>query len=586
MVWKRPTDDPSRSVAAASESMATRGPDASGTWHDSGASLGHRRLAILDPTHRADQPMGDDQQRFVLVFNGEIYNFRDLRAQLETDGARFATDSDTEVVLKLFEKHGPAMLPLLRGMFALAIWDSWSRRLFIARDPYGVKPLYVAETGVGVVVASQVKAIRSTGLVSVEPDPVGQAGFWLTGSVPEPHTWFRQIQALPAGHLAWADDRGLSTPECWWDIADDWRQAEFVEAPDGDIVSVVRQALKESVSSHLVSDVPIGLFLSGGIDSSVVAGLVSERGSSPLMTGVTVAFEEFAGSSADEAPLAATVARHFGLSHRVRAVSEREFHDDLPDILRHMDQPSVDGVNTWFASKAMAELGLKVVLSGVGGDELFQGYAHFRSLPRLMTAKRLAARLPGGAKAFSLLGELQSRRTGNPRWRRVTDVESDLSISWMARRGLFAWEELPTVMGSELVREAHEAASYMTLHAAALPRESRLAISLLESSFYLRNQLLRDSDWASMAFSVELRTPLVDAWLLRQLTPFAQRFKSYPQKGLLAMAPSAGLPREVKEKRKTGFGVPVDQWLGGGTSGGHPTKAWAKVAATSVDVIG
>ena len=205
--------------------MHNRGPDAEGVWQEPGVWLGHRRLAILDLDERANQPMRSACGRYVIVFNGEIYNFRELRGELAAKGFAFRTSSDTEVLLALFAQEGAAMLPRLRGMFALVIWDSVARRAFAARDPYGIKPLYWAQTDDGVLLASQVKALLATGKVSRAPCALGQAGFWLLGSVAEPHTWYRDIRALPAGHCAWIEDGRMGTPECWWDIAAAWRDA-------------------------------------------------------------------------------------------------------------------------------------------------------------------------------------------------------------------------------------------------------------------------------------------------------------------------------------------------------------------------
>src|SRR5437016_1995800 len=216
----------SSALCRALERMRRRGPDDEGTWHGEGVVLGHRRLAILDLDRRAVQPMQSICGRYVIVVNGEIYNFRTLRHDLESRGVVFRTNSDTEVILALFAADGEAMLPKLHGMFALAIWDCVARRAFVARDPYGIKPLYVTEAPDTVMVASQVKALLATGGVSRDPDPRGQAGFWMLGSVPEPHTWFRDIRALPAGHCAWIENGRLGPARCWHDIGDAWRSAD------------------------------------------------------------------------------------------------------------------------------------------------------------------------------------------------------------------------------------------------------------------------------------------------------------------------------------------------------------------------
>lgn len=568
-------------VRAAIDHMRTRGPDGEGFWQQDGAVLGHRRLAILDLDERATQPMQSHCGRYVLVFNGEIYNFADLRRGLEATGTVFRTSSDSETLLAMFVREGPAMLPKLHGMFAFVIWDRLSRRAFAARDPYGIKPLYLSQTDQGLLLASQVRALLATGLVSRAPCPHGQAGFWMLGSVPEPRTWFRDIKALPAGCFAWVSDGRVVESGRWADIGGAWRRAAESDVPaPNQVADAVRSAVFESVRRHLVSDVPVGVFLSGGIDSGTLAALMSEFGLQRL-TGVTLAFDEFAGSAEDETPAATAIAAQYGIQHRVRRISQHEFVADLPAILNAMDQPSVDGVNTWYASKVVAEQGLKVVVSGVGGDELFQGYGHFRSLPRLLRARQWVDWLPGSRWALGQAGRYQAARTGNPRWRQLEGWTSTQEGAWWLRRCLHTPEQLPALMGTDLAEEAlkgfdvQEAVQAMT---GPLARDPMLAIGQIESCVYLRNQLLRDSDWASMGHSVELRTPLVDAHLLAQLEPWLAAFRYYPGKSLLAGTPVRPMKPSLLSRRKTGFGIPVSRWLGGGDT--HLAQSWApRVAA-------
>lgn len=560
--------------------MRARGPDAEGMWAGEGVALGHRRLAILDLDARGNQPMVSSDGRYVIVFNGEIYNFRALRQELKTRGVVFRTTSDTEVILALFAAEGEAMLPKLRGMFAFVIWDRVARRAFAARDPYGIKPLYVATTSDGVLLASQVKALLATGLVSQEPDPRGRAGFWMLGSVPEPFTWYRDIRALPAGHCVRIENGRLSSSRCWHDIGEAWRAESAVSMPIDAVLERAREALCESVRRHLVSDVPVGVFLSGGIDSGALAGLMVEAGARAL-EGVTIAYDEFAGRHEDEAPVAARIAAHYGIRHHVRRVTREEFHADLPRILDAMDQPSIDGINTWYASKAVAERGLKVVVSGVGGDELFQGYSSFRQLPRLLAWRRRLGRVPGANAAVAAMGRLQAWRTGNCRWRHLADQTRSIEGAWWLRRGLCAPEELPALMGTDLAHEAlrdFDPVAWVRAMTGTLSADPRLALGHIESMTYLRNQLLRDSDWASMDHSVELRTPLVDAFVLEQLAPLLPAFARFPGKRLLAAAPRQPLPPEVMARPKTGFGIPVARWLSERPSSGapHVGLAWPR----------
>jgi asparagine synthase (glutamine-hydrolysing) len=325
--------------------------------------------------------MVSDDGRFVIVFNGEIYNYPELRIELETDGARFRTTSDTEALLHLYARHGAEMVHRLRGMFAFAIWDAGQRRLFVARDPYGIKPLYTSNDGWTFRFASQVKALLAGGHVSLDPEPAGLVGFHLFGSVPEPFTLYRDIRALPAGHTQWVDAAGPREPKPFENIAEVLARGAAKPVPEAELHKRVRDGALDSMRAHLLADVEVGVFLSAGIDSGALLGLMRDAGQREIRA-ITLAFEEFRGTSEDEAPLAARVCEQYGAHHIVRRLRKQEFVEDLPAILEAMDQPSIDGVNTWFVSKAAKEAGLKVAISGLGGDELLGGYPSYLDLPR------------------------------------------------------------------------------------------------------------------------------------------------------------------------------------------------------------
>ena len=577
-------------IRRAMDQLRRRGPDGEGIWRSDDAILGHRRLAVLDLDERSDQPMRSPCGRYIAVYNGEIYNYRALRQGLEQRGVMFQTNSDTEVILALFSVEGEKMLPRLHGMFALVIWDCVSKRAFVARDPYGIKPLFLGCAPSGVVIASQIKAILATGLVAREPDPQGQSEFWLLGSVPEPNTWYRDIKALPSGHRCWIENGMMTNLECWFDIGEIWQNSSELSSTSEDIADFVSSALRESVVRHLVSDVPVGVFLSGGIDSGALAGLMAQS-STNTIEGVTIAYDEFVGSVHDEAPIAEKIAAHYGIQHHIRKVTKEEFEADLPLIVDAMDQPSIDGINTWYASKAVAERGLKVVVSGVGGDELFQGYDSFESLPRLVKNWRTFRAIPGMQSAGKLAGKVQAWRSGNSRWRHASEWAKTIGGAWWLRRSLFAPDDLPSLMGAELAAEAMQGLCVGDLvlrMSGDLPGDDRLALGQIESTTYLRNQLLRDSDWASMDHSVELRTPLVDAHLLSSLQEYLPLFHRYPKKQLLAEAPDKPLPEDVTKRRKTGFGIPVANWIAGASGAGNKrlgSRDWAKKVVANYESI-
>jgi asparagine synthase (glutamine-hydrolysing) len=384
---------------------------------------------------------------------------------------------------------------------------------------------------------------------------------------------------VPAGGCLWVDQGRVSGPRRWHDVGDAWRRAAQAPAlPAEELRHRAREALLDSAARHLVADVPVGVFLSGGIDSTALAALMAEAGATDVQ-GVTLAYQEFAGRHEDEAPVAAEVARHYGITHHVRQVTRAEFEADLPRILDAIDQPSVDGVNTWYASKAVAERGLKVVVSGVGGDELFHGYSSFRTLPRLQQRWSAATRWPGAMALGRAGAELQAWRSGNPRWRHAPSWAGTMAGAWWLQRSLAAPEELPALMGADAAAQALRGFSpqaWVAEHCGPLAADPVLALAQVESMAYLRNQLLRDSDWASMDHSVELRTPLVDAHLLERLAPCLAQFGQFPGKSLLSQAPRSPLPPAVTNRRKTGFGIPVQQWLSDGPPAPGPRlSGWA-----------
>jgi len=457
------------------------------------------------------------------------------------------------------------MLRQLHGMFAFVLWDKKEQKGFAARDPYGIKPLYISTTRNGVIVTSQVKALLATGLIDLSPDERGQAGFWMLGSVPEPHTWYRAIHALPAGHCAWIQDHRVVMQRRWHDIGAVWRAAARLsecDLPFNTLQTKIRESLKESVTRHLVSDVPVAVFLSGGIDSGTIAALMREAGCVDLH-GITIGYDEFEGKWFDEIPVAEAIAQHCGIHHHVRKVGREEFLSDLPRIMDAMDQPSIDGINTWYASKAVAERGFKVVVSGVGGDELFFGYPSFRQLPRLMASWRVLSRMPGTTSMVKILTRLQARRSGNLRWLHAPDWLKSIAGAWWLRRSCNAPESVHELMGRgccELLTSFNPE-SWVESMTGVLAADPTLALAQIESTTYLRNQLLRDSDWASMDHSVELRTPLVDAHLLSQLQPLLPLFRRYPGKTLLANSPERPLPEQIVKRRKSGFAIPIEAWL-------------------------
>ncbi len=554
--------------------MRTRGPDGAGTWisDDERVGLAHRRLAIIDLSERGAQPMHADG--LSITFNGEIYNYQALRCELEARGEKFASDSDTEVLLKLYAHHGVEMFSRLRGMYAFAIWDAGRNQLLLGRDPFGIKPLYYAVQDGVLWFASQTRALVDTGVISAAPDTRAWTQFLLWGSIPEPRTAYAAVRAVPAGsYLLVSRGASIGDPVAHFDLASTYT----VGAVPAD-QACVRDAVLDSVRHHLIADVPVGVFLSAGIDSAAVLALARDAGGTP--ESVTLGFAEFEGQARDEAPLAARIAAQYQSRHHIRRVERGEFERDLPTILAAMDQPSIDGINTWFVAKAARELGWKVALSGLGGDELFGGYPSFRDLPtwtRWLSWSRNMPRLGEWA------GRLIGRVARHPKAQGMLRYGGTWPGAYFLRRGLFMpWEidaERPSWLPSdpEAIFESLQSLEHLLQPD---PGSAHARVSVLETGAYMRNQLLRDSDWASMAHSIELRVPLVDSVLASRLAPRMPAAVAGVAKAALALAPATSLSDEIINRPKTGFETPVASWIK--SSGIHPNEPWARNWARTI----
>ena len=580
-------DSPTRSeVLRARDRMLLRGPNGAGLWEDEagGVCLGHRRLSIIDLTAEADQPMLGPHGSHVLVYNGEIYNYRQLRSALIARGHTFRTHSDTEVILRLYEEYGDRCVDHLTGMFAFALWDSVRRELLLARDPYGIKPLYVARTANAVVFASQVKALLEFACVDTSPDPAGHVGFFLWGAVPEPHSLHRGIRSVAPGTVETYPVSGERAARAFWSMAGVVRGA--TEGPACANRETAREAvgdaLTRSVARHYVADVPVGLFLSSGLDSGTLLALASEQGMD-LQT-ITLRFGEYVGTERDEAPLAEALATRYGAKHRTILVRRSQFLDHLDALLSSMDQPSVDGVNSYLISQAAKEVGFKAAISGAGGDELFGGYPSFRQVPRLARLLAVTRSVPSaGRAARRVLASLLPARV-SPKVASLLEYGGTWGGAYFLRRCLFLPWELPALLGPEFVAEGLASLDSVENLASTVAGvdDAHLKVLLLESQWYLRHQLLRDADWAGMAHSVEIRLPLVDAQLLADVAGYLSGPDGF-RKADLARSARYSLPEAVIQRPKSGFTTPVGEWLrseGLAKEGDRGLRGWARYVYT------
>ncbi len=555
-----------RAVGRMNACQAKRGPDDEGVFVSTPVAFGHRRLSIIDLSPDGHQPM--ERGDLVITFNGEIYNFAELKKGLEAQGVRFKTHSDTEVILALFEKYGPASFARLRGMFAFGLYDKKSGALHLVRDQYGIKPLYFASSGRRLIFASTVEAIRGSGFVTLTENRDAKIAFLLFGSVPLPLTTYREVRAVRAGHYVVWDGREAKEVRYYDSLAPftNKRKVSFSEAKQE-----VRRLLQEAVRLNLVSDAPLGVFLSGGTDSSVLSILAAKirrfdlHGRSNLRT-LSIVFDE---PEFSEQKYQKLVAKRIKSDHREEKITKEDFLAKYDDVFDAMDQPTVDGVNVYFVAQAARAAGLKTVLSGLGSDEIFCGYQNFRRAK----AMRLVQMVP-------LLPGLLAAIVPKPAAKRLRYLRKKHPLYfYLALRGLFLPEEIARTLN---VPESEVWEVLKKIEALIPPEAARLhpvdLLSYLEVNFYMSNQLLKDADFMSMRHSLEVRVPYLDPPLVEYLNSLSPALKTSGQpKRLLIEALGADLPREVWDRPKMGFTFPFQKWLEVKPAVGHWSRFWANV---------
>lgn len=531
------------------QSLSHRGPDDSGYWTNNIVALGHTRLAVIDLTEAASQPMSTQDGRYIVVFNGEIYNYRELRCELQKDGEIFQSVSDTEVILLGYRKWGKRVLERLRGMFAFAIWDNCCRELFLARDRIGIKPLFYAPLTNGLVFASEIKAILAHPGLSREMSPSAVDSYLELGYIPGPDTIFCGVRALMPG--CWLEFKGR-TPKTGQYWAPDFSSPPFKGSEEA-FVEELDEKLNDAVKSHLVADVPVGAFLSGGMDSSLVTAIAQRHKEDPIDT-FTIGFS----GGGDERAFARTVAKHIGSNHHESLVTP-DIVRQLPHLITHLEQPLFDNsILPTFLVSQLAREKVKVVLSGDGGDEPFAGYDWTRfalALPDLP----IKWCPPGWQWAY------RSGLTGLLK-RLVYDIAHDGNARYLRRitvsKALRHWLYTPEFL--EQIRDDPLKDMENILHIAPV-RDKRDRFLYADLCAYLPEDVLFKVDRMSMANSLEVRVPLLDhhflEWALR--LPFSMRYRRGHGKYLLRKLAVRYLPPVILKPRKQGFTVPIGRWLHG-----------------------
>ena len=550
-------------LISARDTMYHRGPDDEGIFlsQQGNVGFGFRRLAIIDLSPNGHQPMTTPDGRYTIVFNGEIYNYRELKEDLILNSQfsilNFRSNSDTEVLLYLYTEYGPECLNMLRGMFAFAIWDEKEKTLFAARDRFGIKPFYYYFQNGEFIFSSELKAIKHY-KPSLSTSNISLDLFLRTGSVPSPFTLYNETFSLYPGSYMYLRCDGSLEKKQWWKFSD-LVIGRVRKKYDRNTREEIHEALIDSIKAHCVADVEVGAFLSGGMDSTAIVALMREISHEKIKT-ISVTFDE---KKLDESKYSQLASDTFNTNHYEYRFSEEELINDLDNIFESMDQPTIDGVNTYFVSKAAKDLGLKVVMSGLGGDELFGGYPSFKTVPRISQLKKIPYSKELLKLASDLIPKLQ-----HPKFKQFLEYYEKPWAEYSMIRGLFTGEELSKLewnlseedkkkyipVFEELISHSYDEEILNQLTAIE-------KVSYLESLNYMSNQLLRDSDVYSMQHSLELRVPFVDHELYSTVLPYLNDRKAFSKQKYLMLDAVNTIPEEIYNRKKMGFTFPFDYWM-------------------------
>ncbi len=573
---------PRPNLGAAVAALLHRGPDDHGTILDESGEwvcgLAHTRLSVVDLSKAGHQPMASKRTPRHVIFNGEIYNFRELRDELRTLGHVFTSDTDTEVILAAYDAWGPASVERMLGMFAFALWDARDRSLFLARDRLGVKPLYVATSPHGIAFASEVRALMLTGCVDRRLSIDGVATFLASGAVREPYSIIENVRSLEPG--TYLEVRaGEQSTKRYWDLSLKLDRTLRRE----DAVARVAELMSDSVRLRLRTDVPTGVFLSSGIDSAALVATASKHSAQPLRTFTVVLSEK----GYDEGPAAARIAKTFGCEHTEVRIAPDEVVARVGRAVAAMDQPTADGVNTYIVSESARASGLVVALSGVGADEAFGGYLNFRRFPWTWWLSGLATLPPGARRGLTRMSGLARLSPEVRRAAALIVTAGDPGAVYGTLRSMFVPGQVERLMARHAANsDASSPVRRAVRVADALARgdlDAEGAYGALDMSNYLLNTILHDTDVMSMAHSLEIREPFLDHRLVEFVmsVPFSVKARGQGNKPLLTSA-IPDVPMGTRLRKKIGFTLPFDPWLRG------PLRAFAddRLSASTLDRIG
>ena len=543
--------------------LKRRGPDAQSTWSDKSVFLGSTRLAIFDLNERSNQPMSSICEKYILVFNGAIYNYKSLRNFLLKKGVKLKTFSDTEVILELYALEGKKMLHRLEGMFSFVIWNKKNKEGFAARDPYGIKPLYIGSNLNNLVLSSQVKAILSTNKFDYDRDNYSNFSFNNFGYIIEPRTWFKSIKSLESGNYIIIRQGKIVEKKKWYNLDKLWVEADNNnnKIEQNKYEKIIKKILTKTVKKHLIADVPIGILLSGGVDSALLS-LIASSNTKKNITAITVLFEDFKNSKYDETLEAEKIAKSIGIKHHIFRVTQKDFNNDLPRILEAMDQPSIDGINTWYASKAASNLKIKVIFSGLGGDEIFFGYDHYKKIPMFIKISKYFKKIPFLIMLSNFILNLISLAKKDTRWKFILKNSNSIFYLWFLKRSIgYSKKDKSNIKKAGKINFLDFYKQLLNEDIIFNFKNLKIQLSQLDSVFYMRNQLLRDSDWASMYHGVELRTPFVDVKLFEEISKLMGSYSIHKNKEVLKYSfQNNKVFDKIFLSKKKGFQTPILNW--------------------------
>ena len=555
--WKGTPEEARERVNRMNDRMAHRGPDDQGVFAEENIALGHRRLAILDLSPAGHQPMYSADNDLVIVFNGEIYNFREVRELIPE--VQFKTESDTEVILAAYKKWGKECVHRFNGMFAIAIWDRKQKELFIARDRMGIKPVYYYKKDNLLVFASEIRSLIASGLVPSRISESSLTDYFSYQTVHAPNTIIQDVLMLMPGHHMTVKESSCTISRYWSLTGNRSRASE--NKSYNEVCHDIRELLTAAVQRRLISDVPFGAFLSGGIDSSAVVGLMASVMRMPVKT-FNISFDEGAFS---EATYARTIAERFDTEHHEFRLTPADFLNYLPSALASLDHPSGDGPNSWVVSKITRENGVTMALSGLGGDELFAGYPVFNRTQKIAGIEWLG-KLPRGSRALAgkLIAALKPGTAGD-KLKEFMELESwGIEHTHPISRRTTHRNRIKGLLSVPMEADRTETIIRELLQESKAPLPLLSQVSVAEISTYMQNVLLRDTDQMSMASALEVRVPFLDYTLAEYVLGVNDKYKSpvFPKK-LLVDSLNGLLPDEIVHRKKMGFTFPWEQWMRG-----------------------